>query len=62
MIHRGLRQSLRVIFAVVALVCLNGMAKAQINDLEPSSVLFFNKYLSNPSAPQLQDTQINSPM
>jgi hypothetical protein len=59
MIHRGLRHSMRVIFAVFALACLSSAAMAQINDLEPSSILFFNKYLSNPSAPQLQDTQIN---
>lgn len=59
MIHRGLRHSMRVIFAVLALVCLSSAAMAQVNDLEPSSVLFFNRYLSNPSAPQLQDTQIN---
>jgi len=32
---------------------------AQISDLKPASVLFFNKYTSNPSAPQQQDTQIN---
>jgi hypothetical protein len=59
MIHRGLRHSIRVIFAGLALACLSSAAMAQINDLEPSSVLFFNRYLSNPSAPQLQDTQIN---
>jgi hypothetical protein len=43
------------------LFCLAGIALGQssLSDLKPSSVLFFNKYTSNPSSPQLQDTQIN---
>ncbi len=59
--HRGLRRSLRVASVIMILACLGGFALAQssLSDLKPSSVLFFNKYVSNPSAPQQQDTQIN---
>lgn len=32
---------------------------SQLSDLKPASILFFNKYTSNPSNPQSQDTQIN---
>lgn len=61
MIHRGLRKSMRIGSVVFMLACLSGLAVAQssLSDLKPSSVLFFNKYISNPSAPQQQDTQIN---
>lgn len=61
MIHPGLRKSMRLGSVVLVLACLSGLAMAQssLSDLKPSSVLFFNKYVSNPSAPQQQDTQIN---
>ncbi|MEP7270414.1 MAG: hypothetical protein ABI882_02865 [Acidobacteriota bacterium] len=61
MIHRGLRTSLRAASVVAALFCFGCLALAQssLSDLKPSSVLFFNKYTSSPSSPQLQDTQIN---
>ena len=59
MIHRGLSASVRVVSAIVVLLCVSTVGMAQISDLKPSSVLFFNKYISSASAPQQQDTQIN---
>lgn len=62
MIHRQLPHRLRFALLAIALVSFSGIALAQgdqVSDLRPASILFFNKYTSNPSAPQLQDTQIN---
>lgn len=55
-----------LVMTLAALVLLNLSATAQINvnhgtvsDYKPGSILIFPKYTSNPSAPQLGDTQIN---
>lgn len=37
----------------------NVAAQGQLSDLKPASILFYNKYTSNPSSPQSHDTQIN---
>jgi hypothetical protein len=43
-----------------ALSVMNATAHAQMpNDIRPGSVLFYNRYTSNPSNPQQGDTQIN---
>jgi hypothetical protein len=51
--------------ALLALALLSTQTAAQnfthgtLSDYKPGSILFFPKYTSNPSAPQLGDTQIN---
>ena len=62
MIHSAIHNSIKTAAVVAVLTCLCGLVQAQgsgISDVKPGSILFFNKYTSNPSTPQLQDTQIN---
>jgi hypothetical protein len=65
-LHAQNRQNLTsIFFALLALVLLSGTGAAQnvthgtLSDYKPGSILFYPKYTSNPSAPQLGDTQIN---
>ena len=61
------RRLINFVLAVAALSLLSTAAFAQnypvgnshISDMKPGSVLFFNRYSSNPTNPQLGDTQIN---
>lgn len=56
-----------IAFAIGALILLSSIAHAQtypigpshLSDMKPGSVLFFNKYTSNPGNPDQGDTQIN---
>lgn len=66
MIQKTLRNLINSTFAVAALALFGGTALAQypignshLSDMKPGSVLFFNRYSSNPISPQLGDTQIN---
>ena len=52
------------VLAILAFTCTGAQAQIEAipcfpNDMAPASVLFFNKYTSSPTSPQLQDTQIN---
>ncbi|MCI0662712.1 MAG: hypothetical protein L0220_16725 [Acidobacteria bacterium] len=54
--------NLAIMLAIMAgaLTLFSSVALAQYpNDMKPGSVLFFNRYSSNPSNPQQGDTQIN---
>lgn len=61
------RRLINFVLAVAALSLLSTAAFAQnypignshLSDMKPGSVLFFNRYSSNPTNPQLGDTQIN---
>lgn len=61
------RRLITCVLAVGALTLLSASAFAQgypvgnshLSDIKPGSVLFFNRYTSNPNNPQLGDTQIN---
>ena len=54
------RRLINMAFAIGALTLFSSVAFAQFpNDMKPGSVLFFNKYTSNPSNPQQGDTQVN---
>ncbi len=57
---RCLINSILVVCAL-ALVSVSALAQASpaLSDMKPGSVLFFNRYTSNPSSPQQNDTQIN---
>jgi len=66
MIQKTLRILINSAFAIAALTLLGTTALAQypignshLSDMKPGSVLFFNKYTSNPVNPTLGDTQIN---
>src|SRR4030095_8787 len=56
-----------IAFAIGALILFSSLALAQtypvgashLSDMKPGSVLFFNKYSSNPGNPDQGDTQIN---
>lgn len=54
---------LAFIFAAVSLFSLPALAQSTepsiLSDQKPGSVLFFNRYTSSPSNPQVSDTQIN---
>jgi len=61
------RRLTNLAFAVSAVALFGSVALAQtypigashLSDIKPGSVLFYNKYTSNPSNPQQGDTQIN---
>jgi hypothetical protein len=57
---RCLIKSVLVICAL-ALMSVSALAQESpaLSDMKPGSVLFFNRYTSNPSNPQQNDTQIN---
>jgi hypothetical protein len=48
-----------MIFSTVAWAQLPTPTNSVMSDIKPGSVVFFPKYTSNPSSPQLGDTQIN---
>jgi hypothetical protein len=57
---RCLIKSVLVIFALTLMsVAALAQTSPALSDMKPGSVLFFNRYTSNPSAPQQNDTQIN---
>jgi len=61
------RSLINLAFVISALVLFSAAALAQtypagdshLSDMKPGSVLFFNKYTSNPSNPEQNNTQIN---
>ncbi len=58
----SLRQfvQLTLVLTVLALCSASALAQgSEPNDMKPGSILFFNKYTSNPTNPQAQDTQIS---
>lgn len=62
MTYRNLSNIFKTILAVAFLAIVPGMGMAQTNnfsDIKPGSILFFNRYTSNPINPLLGDTQIN---
>ena len=66
MIQKTLRNLISSAFLFVTLALFGSTALAQypignshLSDMKPGSVLFFNRYSSNPTNPQLGDTQIN---
>ncbi len=67
MAQQTFRCLINVVFVISALALSSVAASAQtypigvshLSDMKPGSVLFFNKYTSNPSNPQMGDTQIN---
>jgi hypothetical protein len=60
MTQQKFRRLINMAFAIGALTLFSSVALAQYpNDMKPGSVLFFNKYTSNPGNPQQGDTQIN---
>lgn len=64
MTQQNFRRLIHCVLLVGLLTALNVAASAQANkswpsDMKPGSVLFFNRYTSNPSNPQQGDTQIN---
>jgi hypothetical protein len=54
---------LTLAFGALALCSASALAQASLfsqpHDQKPGSILFYNKYTSNPNSPQSQDTQIN---
>jgi len=63
MTQQTFRRLINLSILVGALAILSTTALAQgishISDMKPGSVLFYNRYSSNPSNPQMGDTQIN---
>jgi hypothetical protein len=67
MAQQTFRRLINLVFIVCALALMTAAALAQgyptgnshLSDMKPGSVLFYNKYTSNPSNPQQGDTQIN---
>jgi hypothetical protein len=67
MTQRIVRRLISFVFVFGALALMDAAAFAQtypvgashLSDMKPGSVLFFNRYTSNPSNPQQGDTQIN---
>jgi hypothetical protein len=60
MTQQKFRRFVNLVFAIGALTLFSSVALAQYpNDMKPGSILFYNKYTSNPSNPQQGDTQIN---
>ncbi len=62
MAQASLRKFVQLTLVLTALALCRASTLAQISDpsdLKPGSVLFFNKYTSNPTNPQAQDTQIS---
>ena len=56
----SLRKFVQLTLVLTALALSSASALAQEpNDMKPGSVLFFNKYTSNPTNPQASDTQIS---
>lgn len=59
----SLRKFIQLTLALTALAVCGTAALAQCvsdpNDMRPGSVLFYNKYTSNPTNPQAEDTQIS---
>jgi hypothetical protein len=55
------RRTVKLALVVIILTLFNFAALAQKsnNALRPGSILFFNRYTSDPNNPQLSDTQIN---
>jgi len=47
------------IFSATCLAQAYPIGPSHLSDIKPGSVLFFNRYTSNPSNPQMGDTQIN---
>ncbi|MCG3162974.1 MAG: hypothetical protein JMDDDDMK_04343 [Acidobacteria bacterium] len=58
LIHFALAITVCALFSSVALAQYP-IGNSHLSDMKPGSVLFFNKYTSNPSNPQQGDTQIN---
>jgi hypothetical protein len=66
MTEQNFRRLINLLFILGALTLLNSVALAQypignshLSDMKPGSVLFFNKYTSDPGNPQQSDTQVN---
>lgn len=64
MTSRFLSSLTRIAFAIAILFVLQGGGSAQTlsnnySDIKPGSILFFNRYTSNPANPQQGDTQFN---
>lgn len=66
MTQQTFRRLINFLFALGALTLFSSVALAQypignshLSDMKPGSVLFFNKYTSDPGNPQQSDTQIN---
>jgi hypothetical protein len=64
MTYRNLSNIFKTILAVAFLAIVPGMGMAQTlsnnySDIKPGSILFFNRFTSNPTNPLLGDTQIN---
>ncbi len=61
------RRLINFVFAIGGLALFAAAASAQsypignshLSDMKPGSVLFYNKYTSNPVSPQMGDTQVN---
>ena len=57
--------NLSVVIGALAIMSVSALAQgypagnSHISDMKPGSVLFYNRYSSNPSNPQMGDTQIN---
>ena len=48
-----------ILFSSIALAQTYPLGPSHLSDMKPGSVLFYNKYTSNPSNPDQGDTQIN---
>lgn len=50
-----------IVIGTMAMISLTAFAQgsSHLSDMKPGSVLFYNRYSSNPSNPQMGDTQIN---
>ncbi|HKX26301.1 MAG TPA: hypothetical protein VJ302_01285 [Blastocatellia bacterium] len=61
MTQQSFRRLTSLVFVLGALVLFNlaAMAQTNLSDTRPGSVLFFNRYTSNPNTAQQADTQIN---
>src|SRR5262245_8164268 len=62
LINLALAVSAGAIFSSVALAQPSSypLGSSHLSDMKPGSVLFFNKYTSNPSSPEQGNTQINN--
>ena len=67
MTQQNFRRLINLAFVISALTLFSSVALAQgypigpshLSDMKPGSILFYNRYTSNPSNPQQGDTQIN---
>jgi len=50
---------LTLVLTALAVCGTAALAQSQASDMKPGSVLFYNKYTSNPTNPQAEDTQIS---